>query len=185
MKPRLQGFTFIEILIVLGIMSIFIVTSFFSYTSIRKRSRDTKRKSDLETITVLLNAYYADYGVFPPASNASSSCAYGTPDCWVFSTAGVDWIESLVPPSDPYYASLLPLDPTNNAEDPWDLLLDNYSYAYGNVSADGQSYDLTTRLESENDPARCANAQYVYGFSNTLWCGAYSGQIYEFSPQTP
>ncbi|MCA9372230.1 type II secretion system protein [Candidatus Woesebacteria bacterium] len=176
-----QGFTLIELLIVISLILFLTIMSInLAYTG-RLKSRDAKRKTDLEKITSLLSAYYQAHGKYPPAVNGTTTCAYGAANCWVYSTAGEDWIQPLVPD----YAPVLPVDPKNNAEDPWDLNDDNYSYAYGNVTLDGQAYDLTTRLESETDPDRCADKQYRYGFTNLLWCGAYSDQVYELSPLSP
>jgi len=77
------------------------------------------------------------------------------------------------------------MDPRNNASGPWHT--GNYSYSYGNVTADGQAYDLTAQLENTSDSDRCQLKCYRWYFDNRLWCcgGGYSNQIYEDSPLSP
>jgi hypothetical protein len=74
----------------------------------------------------------------------------------------------------------LPSDPLNTGSAPW---AGGYIYTYGNVgrTAYREQYDLTALLETAS-PYRCAIKQYNYFFNNTPWCGSYSGQIYEASP---
>lgn len=64
----------------------------------------------------------------------------------------------------------------------------NYSYAYGNVDTNGQSFDLTAQLENTSDSDRCELKCYKFYFDNRNWCcggGGYSNQIFEDSPLTP
>jgi hypothetical protein len=81
----------------------------------------------------------------------------------------------------------MPLDPTNNVDGPWNA--GSYSYAYGNVDANGQSFDLTAQLENTSDSDRCGVKNYKFYFNNGPWCtafgGSYSNQILEDSPLTP
>jgi len=180
MKNRFQkgGFTLIELLIVmsvLGILATGLVLLLNPNTQFQK-ARDAKRKSELQQITTFLNTYYQDNNRYPPAG----SCAYGAVNCYVFSTDGKSWIPALVP----NYTNELPIDPKNNANNPW--IMGNYSYAYGNVSSDGQHYDLFTQLEYNQDSQRCGINNYLYeiGISppGISWCtaygGSYSNQIY-------
>ncbi|MFA9288492.1 MAG: prepilin-type N-terminal cleavage/methylation domain-containing protein [Weeksellaceae bacterium] len=71
---------------------------------------------------------------------------------------------------------------------PWHVNSAHYVYAYGNVSLDGQSYDLTTRLENENDPDSCGYKNYKFGPNNLPHCvafgGTHSNRVYELSPLT-
>lgn len=65
-----KGFTLLELLVVIGIITILIVFGATSYSTAQKKSRDAKRKSDLKAIQSALEQYYSICGyVYPiPAS---------------------------------------------------------------------------------------------------------------------
>ncbi|MBP9690879.1 prepilin-type N-terminal cleavage/methylation domain-containing protein [Candidatus Woesebacteria bacterium] len=175
-----NGFTLVELIVVIAIIGLLATVGVSSYNNVLKTSRDTKRKADLAEIKKVLAFYYATNGKYPQAGG----CAYGS-NCYVFSTSGASWIPALIP----NYTEALPIDPTNNAASPWATASNNYSYAYGNVTTDGQSYDLTARLENTSDKDRCALKNYRFYCDNRAWCttfsGGYSDQIYEVSPLNP
>ena len=62
-----QGFTFLEILISMTIIAVLTAIGIVSYSSVNKRSRDVKRKSDLEQIRSALEMYRSDYSAYPGA----------------------------------------------------------------------------------------------------------------------
>ena len=161
----------------IAIIGVLATVGVSSYAQVLQKSRDTKRKADLAEMKKILQFYYSTNGRYPPAG----SCAYGT-NCYVFSTAGDDWIPALIPG----YTDRLPIDPRNNADGPWTVATENYSYSYGNLTSDGQSYDLTARLENTSDPDRCGVKNYRFYCDNRAWCTAFSGnytnQVYEVSP---
>lgn len=171
-----KSFTLIELIVVIGIIALLSGLGVSSYNGFQQAARDSRRKADLETITNALNAYYSVNGRYPPAG----TCTPGGPTCYVHSyPADNDWIPALVPA----YIEKLPVDPVNNAAQPWAST--NYSYTYGNVSGNGQEYDLVTRLENENDPDRCEVKLYRFGYNGAnQWCGNYSGQLYDISPNS-
>lgn len=73
-----QGFTLVELLIVISIMSILTVITVSQFTTARKRARDVARKGDLNSLSKALMSYYADYGKFPPAVGVGiSGAAWG------------------------------------------------------------------------------------------------------------
>ncbi len=176
-----KGFTLVELLVVITILGILSVIGIAAYSGVQKNARDAKRKADLNKINTYLEAYRAGAGKYPTAG----SCAYGS-NCYVYSTTGEGWIPALVNGG---ITPRLPIDPINNANGPW--VGGNYSYTYGNVTADGQTYDLTAQLENTNDSERCGLKNWKYNSSlrstaSDIWCaafgGSYSNQIYEASP---
>lgn len=178
---KTKGFTLIELLVVIAVIGLLSTIVIISLGRVKIKSRDTKRKEDLRRIRQALEMYYTDNRNYPQAGG----CAYGA-NCYVYSTAGPSWIPALTAGG---YLPAVPVDPKNNAEQPWST--GYYSYAYGNVTANGQAYDLTAQLENTSDPDRCELKCYKFYFDNRDWCsgsgcsGGYSGQIYEDSPLTP
>ncbi len=64
-KEYRQGFTLIEILVVISIIGILIAISLFGIQGARVSSRDTKRKADLETIASAIEIFKNDCGYYP------------------------------------------------------------------------------------------------------------------------
>ena len=60
-----KGFTLIEILVTVIIIAILTAIAVVSYVSINRRSRDVKRKSDLEQVRQALEMYRSDNGFYP------------------------------------------------------------------------------------------------------------------------
>jgi len=137
-----QGFTLIEILVVVTIIAILTAIGIVSYSSINKRSRDAKRKSDIEQMRSALemyraeNGYYVDAGsgVFTEASNLAGA---------LVST----------------YLPAIPSDPKTGV-----------SYWYKATDVSGvkyYGYCLSANLESENPPDTCTPyTAYNYGVKN-------------------
>ena len=64
-----KGFTLLELLIVVGLIGILIAIAVTSYGTIQKKSRDSRRMSDLKGIQNALEQYYADNnGQYPTAA---------------------------------------------------------------------------------------------------------------------
>lgn len=71
-----RAFTLIELLIVITIIGILAVALIPKIASAPSRARDAQRKTDLNTIAIALEAYYADYSAYPTA--ASGACINST-----------------------------------------------------------------------------------------------------------
>jgi len=54
-----KGFTLLEMLVVIGIIAVLVTLSITSYTTVQKKARDAKRKSDLKAIQNCLEQHYA------------------------------------------------------------------------------------------------------------------------------
>lgn len=178
-----KSFTLIELIVVIGIIALLSGLGASAYNGFQQAARDQRRKNDLDTITKALNAYYAVHGRFPSAQNADITCTDGT-CCHVKSTATQPWIEDLVAED---FIEELPVDPINlptTDNRPW--LEGNYGYTYGNLSSDGQKYDLTARLENTSDPDRSELKNYrgACGAATWIWNTTFTtgGQVYELSP---
>ena len=62
-----RGFTLIEILTVILIIGVLVSVTSYVFNSSLIRSRDTQRKTDLDTIKNALEQYYLDTRTYPPA----------------------------------------------------------------------------------------------------------------------
>lgn len=69
------GFTFIEILIVMGIVAIFATLSVSRLANVQEKSRDTKRKTDLSQIQVAIEAYRDSSTALTYPVNIAEECA--------------------------------------------------------------------------------------------------------------
>ncbi len=65
-----EGFTLIEVLVAATIIGVLAAVAVSSYTSINKRSRDSKRRSDIEQVRSALEMYRSDNGFYPPVDTS-------------------------------------------------------------------------------------------------------------------
>ena len=63
-----QGFTMVELLVVMTIIAILVGISLVSFDNIRKSARDGKRKADLESVRSALEIYRTDCKTYPTDS---------------------------------------------------------------------------------------------------------------------
>lgn len=126
-----QGFTLIEILVAATIIAVLSVIGVASYTSINRRSRDAKRKSDLEQVRSALEMYRADKGFYPGSSTGFiqlTSLDNG-------SGSG---------PLIPTYMPSIPMDPKSTSQTPI-----TYYYSPLGTVAPFYSYCICANLESQ------------------------------------
>lgn len=72
-SKRDQGFTIVELLIVIvviGILAALVVTTF---TGIQQKARNTERQTDIKAIHGQVEAYYAQNGRYPTLANMNDS----------------------------------------------------------------------------------------------------------------
>lgn len=142
-----QGFTLIEILVVMAIIGILATVGGSSFLVSRLRGRDVERKSSLGQVQRALEMYYNDYSRYPDSAAGRIS------GCGPAGDAACDWGETFENDSTVYMAQL-PSDP--RAPD------QQYFYE---ASVDGQRYRLYTRLENTQDLATDLDENDVTGDS--------------------
>ena len=69
MLKKQEGFTLLELLIVIVIIGILALLIVPNVLSAPKKSRDTKRKTDLRAVKQSLEEYYVDNSVYPATLN--------------------------------------------------------------------------------------------------------------------
>ncbi len=73
LKSKDQGFTIVELLIVIvviGILAALVVTTF---TGIQQKARNTERQTDVKAIHGQVEAYYAQNGKYPTLANLNDA----------------------------------------------------------------------------------------------------------------
>ncbi len=77
MKKFKYGFTLVELLVVMAIISILATVVVSGFRSSQMRGRDAARKSDLKQLSNSLELFYADYGRYPAASGTEiAACPF-------------------------------------------------------------------------------------------------------------
>lgn len=133
-----NGFTLVELLVVISIISILTVISVSSYTSAQIKSRDSQRKSDLDSVSKALMMYYNDTGKFP-----NPPFPFGN------STVGFTGANAIV------YMRQTPQDPKKSSDS-------SYFYVY---KTDGKLFNLFAKLENTKD-SQCQTTPYLVDGKN-------------------
>ena len=160
-----QGFTLIELMIVMVIMGILVTIGVTAFTSSMKKGRDSTRKANLRAITNALEMYYNDNGRYPAGdtNGAIVGCSSVLPiiptPCVINSAFkdanGTMYMQQL--PSDPQYPSKI------------------YYYRAPSTS----QFQIYARLENNQDPALITPTPPVpsCGSSGSCNWGLSSGNI--------
>ena len=173
-----QGFTIVELVIVIVVIAILAAISIVAYNGIQQRARDTQRKSDVATLTKALELYYTDNGSYPSCYGSTSINAG-----WC-TTADASWPTLSTALAN--YLPKVPRDPISQAmgagQYPWDDSGNgryNYSYVatsdYCGITPSSQPpqlYILVYRLESSPQENR------LIGSCATNSVGPYPGSNY-------
>ncbi len=124
-----KGFTLIELVVVIAIISTLTALSTFNFNQARMRARDVQRKSELKQIQNALELYKNDH--FPQRFPTDE-----------------EGLSVLIPPAG-NYMSVLPQDPKNKASSgSW------VDYNYDNLTM--TTFTLTACLENTGDPDKAA-----------------------------
>lgn len=105
-----RGFTLVEILIVLAIVSILSAFGFASFSEARKSARDTERKADLQALQSALDLYKLKNGRYPAGCNTVGTWSGQLGTGYACSNGTGQYIVGLAPE----FISVLPLDPRLN-----------------------------------------------------------------------
>ena len=135
-----SGFTLVELLIVIVIIGILASIGLGSFNTAQMKSRDSKRKTNLQQIANALEIYYNDKGVYPASTTAGL-----IKGCGLNALEDCTWGESAFSntSTNTTYMVKLPTDPLDK----------KYNYYYTTFKKLGINvgYKLYARLENTQD----------------------------------
>ena len=73
LKRKQEGFTIVELLIVIVVIGILAALVITTFTGIQQKARDTERTTDVKAIHGQVEAYYAQNGSYPGLAELNSS----------------------------------------------------------------------------------------------------------------
>lgn len=154
-----KGFTLVELLIVMVILGILTTIVASSFSSSQEKARDTRRKSDLQSVTKALEVYFNDYSNYPPSNGSGSLTDYS-------------WGEAFIDTNDTTYMVKLPEEKTSAR-----------NYYYVTEGGQNQTYAIFARLENDQDKDIPVNpVSEAYQYYNGTNCGAsFNGCNYAIS----
>ncbi len=121
-----QGFTIVELLIVVVVIAILAAITIVSYNGIQTRTRDSERTAEVSTMMKAIEMYMAENGSYPSLGSDNTGYSY----------------TALAPFLVPKYISAIPSPPTGGtAADYW--------YVRGSES--GRSYGIRVDYETKPD----------------------------------
>lgn len=91
------GFTIVELLIVIVIISVLAALVIAVYNGIQQRSRDTKRANDIKTVARIVEAYYALNGSYPSTGGLGAGSTLSDQNCTDASPHTSQWVPNVVP----------------------------------------------------------------------------------------
>ena len=164
---KTTGFTLIELLVVITIIGILAGFVFVSFTKAQQKSRDSKRKADLEAVKKTLYLWRADKNTFSPHGDTSLwAASFGDLAWGMNGTSATSLKNSLITGG---YINKINNDPVYTSTS------DDY---YLNVPAGGDSFILSAKLENTNDPQYCVSTGINCVTGGKLPCEPQSGRSY-------
>jgi prepilin-type N-terminal cleavage/methylation domain-containing protein len=124
LKKRNQGFTIVELLIVIVVIGILALLVITTYSGIQQKARNSKRQTDAQSLQTQLEAFYSQNGYYPSLTDLNSSTWLGT------NMKSLDQ-NALIDPSNPTQSKTLLAAPAAK------------SYAYAVTDSSGASCEST------------------------------------------
>lgn len=143
-KTDKTGFTLVELLVVISIISFLTTTAIVMLQDARKKSRDGKRVAELKRMQTALEMYYDKFQTYPSEKACDSSIGSNDTSC---PAAGTDWDPAasiVMGLKNSGIMATLPKDPLNNT---------TFYYQYepdcnqGSCPTSCCRYNITARLE--------------------------------------
>jgi general secretion pathway protein G len=77
-RKKQQGFTIVELLIVIVVIGILATLVIVTFTGIQQKARNTKRQTDINALNSHLEAFHAESGYYPTLAHVNDSAWRGT-----------------------------------------------------------------------------------------------------------
>ncbi len=75
LKQKQSGFTIVELLIVIVIIGILATLVIVTFSGVQQKARDSERKTDINAVANVLEAFYANKGYYPDTAEINSDPA--------------------------------------------------------------------------------------------------------------
>jgi prepilin-type N-terminal cleavage/methylation domain-containing protein len=146
LKKRNQGFTIVELLIVIVVIGILALLVITTYSGIQAKARNSKRQTDIQSLQTQLEAFFSQNGYYPSLTNMNDEATGGFLDTQMKSLDR----NALIDPSNPTQSKTL-LAGTGTAK----------SYSYAVTQSDG-----ATSCEADN--TTCAKYTLTAMYEGTV-----------------
>jgi prepilin-type N-terminal cleavage/methylation domain-containing protein len=127
LKKRSQGFTIVELLIVIVVIGILALLVITTYSGIQAKARNSKRSSDMKSLQTQLEAFFSQNGYYPSLTDMNGAAWLGT------NMKSLDQ-NALIDPSNPTQSKTLVASPAAKS----------YAYAVTNSAGTSCEADDTT-----------------------------------------
>lgn len=154
-SPHRSGFTLIELVVVIMIMSVLAGALVPRVTDRMTSARDNRRLQDIRTIRDAIEQYYLDKGVYPPADKNAGAGG------WDVSHDG-DFISSL---TESGYLGHVPSDPMNDGTYHYRY----YVYDHGSYGCKGDGPYYVLGVRKFESPSTTANSAGYFRCSGRDW----------------
>jgi prepilin-type N-terminal cleavage/methylation domain-containing protein len=144
LKKRIQGFTIVELLIVIVVIGILALLVITTYSGIQAKARNSKRSSDVATIQTQLEAFFQNSGYYPSLGDMNDAS-------WLSTNMKSLDTGALIDPSNPTQSKTLV-----NSLDP------NKQYGYVVTDASGGS------CEGSGEDVNCAKYTLTAKYEGTV-----------------
>jgi type II secretion system protein G len=152
-KHKQAAFTLLELLVVIAILALLTGLGLRTFGTVQQKSRDSRRKQDLQNISKALEIYFNDFKRYPATDDLGGIVA-----CGVNAAQTCQWGQTWDNTSDnTLYMSVLPKDPGGS----------NYYYW---ADSQGHSYRLFAYLENLEDDSVVKNAEAEATFYSDAAC---------------
>ena len=148
MKARKQGFTIVELLIVIVVIAILAAITIVAYNGTQQRARDARRDQDVAAIAKALELYYIDNGKYPSGGGSTNI------NSWWTTSSDASWQTLQTSLSNYINNQPLPKDPSQGAGSAMSGGLSYDYYAFNSTAnvcgaGDNQGYLILYKYESQ------------------------------------
>ena len=124
LKKRNQGFTIVELLIVIVVIGILALLVITTYSGIQAKARNSKRQTDVASLQTQIEAFFSQNGYYPSLTDLNTSA-------WLTTNMKSLDQNALIDPSNPTQSKTLVAAPAAK------------SYAYAVTDSSGASCEAT------------------------------------------